>query len=658
MQESRIYKNLKSNWAFFPLVVVTLTLCKFGSLRFIAKELWVVPAVAAVAVVLFLPHLFSFCTVPRKTRIYCGVLSVGISVLAAWDLYMYLPYGAYFKSVFSGNDALEILLTYMVVVLLGVSMFLTVFVLLVHFPKSCTCRFPENAVHPLKNSKKSMLFLLLYCALTAFVVLTICTKSSFVYPLNDWVDANSFFTVGKSISVGKMLYRDIYEQKGPWLFFLHALCYRISETTFFGVYLLELLAGTVFLYFTAKIMQLYRARGVYILLPLLAAAVYASPAFCHGDSVEELCLPLFSAGFYIAERAFYEKRTVSLRGWIAMGVLGGLAFWMKFNLAGFFVGLALVPLWQTLRRGGFAALLKAVLCILIGVCLPSIPVLVYFGVAGAFRDLWEAYFYTNLFLYATGGAEKLTALAFLKRLLWRVGNNVCRNAWFAVPGFAAVVWYTATAEKGRRAQLLLCALCTLLFVFSGDVAYTYYGFAFAVFAVFAVVALGIFMRRVYEKTTKQPIAFVAAALALCMAGSWAFSTSNNVYLMDYSREELPQYKFAKIINSVENPTLLNYGFLDGGFYTAAGIIPTERYFCLLNINLPEMYAAQNMSVYRQNTDFVVTRNKKLETTDYICVSEATLYFEGVDFTYYLYAAERVLPELSEKGMFDYSAEQS
>lgn len=643
-------KHLKSNWAFLPLAAVTLMFCAFGSLEPIAKGLWAVPAVLSVAAVLFLPHMFSFRSVSKQTRILCGLLSAVVAWLAALDLYLQLPNGEYFSAAFEAHPTLQTPLSCVFAVLLGISMFFTVFVLLVHFPKSCACRFPENAVLPSKTDKTTAIWLWLYCALTACIVLTICTKSSFLYPLNDWVDANCFFTVGKSIADGKVLYRDIYEQKGPWLYFLHALCTRISETTFFGVYLLEVLAGTAFLGFAAKIMQLYRARGTVVLLPLLAAAVYASTAFCHGDSVEELCLPLFAAGLYIAERAFSEKRSITLRGWLMMGVLGGLVFWMKFNLAGFFVGLALVPLWKTLRQNGFGALVKSVLCILTGVLLPTIPVLVYFGSVGAFRELWEAYFYNNLFLYADGGAEELTAWAFCKQLLTRIGRNVKNNAAFAVPGFSAVLWYTATAEKGRRAHLLLTALLTVLSVFSGDVSYLYYGLVFAVFAVYAAVALGVFARRVSEKPVKRARTVSAAALALCCAGLVAFFTSGNVYLMHYTREELPQYRFAKIINSVENPTLLNYGFLDGGFYTAAGIVPDSRYFCQLNIKLPEMYLAQSLSVLQQETDFVVTRSKPLYNGDYICVDTASLVFEEKKYTYYLYAAERVLPELAESGV--------
>ena len=237
---------------------------------------------------------------------------------------------------------------------------------------------------------------LLFCFLTAFVILTICTKSSFLYPFNDWVDSNCFFTVGKSMLHGKVLYRDIYEQKGPWLYFLHAGAYLISHKTFFGVYLLELFAGTVFLYFAAKTLFLYKARGVYLVLPLLGAAVYASRSFCHGDSVEELVLPIFAVCLYLSEKSFSLNKTLSVRQWFAIGALAGLVLWMKFNLVGFFVGWALVPLYKTLRRNGISGVFKAAGSVLLGVLLPSLPVFLYFGVTKSFCDLWTAYFYNNL----------------------------------------------------------------------------------------------------------------------------------------------------------------------------------------------------------------------------------------------------------------------
>ena len=51
--------------------------------------------------------------------------------------------------------------------------------------------------------------------LISVAVLLICSKNSPLYPMNDWVDVNCFFTVGRGITHGLVSYRDLYDQKGP-----------------------------------------------------------------------------------------------------------------------------------------------------------------------------------------------------------------------------------------------------------------------------------------------------------------------------------------------------------------------------------------------------------------------------------------------------------
>ena len=117
----------------------------------------------------------------------------------------------------------------------------------------------------------------------------------------------------------------------------------------------------------------------------------------------------------------------------------------------------------------------------------------------------------------------------------------------------------------------------------------------------------------------------------------ALQASPNAYLMDYRREDLPQYRFAEIITQCEDPSLLNYGFLDGGFYFASGVLPSDPYFCSLNIDLPEMDQALQESIREGKTAFVVTRSQKLKgSSNYKLVDEADLPFEGRTWHYYLY----------------------
>ena len=101
--------------------------------------------------------------------------------------------------------------------------------------------------------------------------------------------------------------------------------------------------------------------------------------------------------------------------------------------------------------------------------------------------------------------------------------------------------------------------------------------------------------------------------------------------------EMPQYRFAEIIRQQEDQTLLNDGFLDGGFYFAAGVLPSDPFFCTLNIDLPQMETSMQDSIRQGKTAFVITRSQKLRNSGaYRLADEASMVFEGRNWTYYLY----------------------
>ena len=80
------------------------------------------------------------------------------------------------------------------------------------------------------------------------VLLALCSKSSPLYAFNDWMDANIFFTMGRSMLGGRVLYRDVFDHKGPVLYLLYGLAGLAGGTDFRGVLMLEIIAMTSFLY--------------------------------------------------------------------------------------------------------------------------------------------------------------------------------------------------------------------------------------------------------------------------------------------------------------------------------------------------------------------------------------------------------------------------
>ena len=490
---------------------------------------------------------------------------------------------------------------------------------------------------------------LLYCFALAAVYLLISSKSSPLYPMNDWVDVNCFYTMGSSLLAGKVPYVDLYEQKGPVLYFIYALIALLSPNSFFGVYVMEVITYGLFLYFSGLIAALYLGRDwkMWFIVAIEGAIILVTYAFAHGASVEEMCLFMSAYGLYVTLRAIKEDRTLRFREAFICGIFSGILLWIKYTMLGLYLGLAIfIVVWYLCWGFRWRELLKTVGAFFGGLGIVTAVVFVYFLANGALEELYTVYFYNNIFLYA-----KEPEGSKLQSIYECVKHTIQLNdayTWLFLPG---LIWAAVRAVKDIRPLLMLVLtfLGLSLGTYWGGWKISYYGLVFAVYTVFGLIAFGEILKLIrfdwlLKKVKLYNVWLCALALAILVAGMCGFclEKGRNVYLMGTPKEELPQYRFAEKIAAVEDATLLNYGFLDGGFYFAADVVPNCYFFCQLNVSAPEMFATQRKFVNERLVDFVVTRDRALDeyynidTSGYICVDQMEFYFEGKMRTYYLW----------------------
>ena len=260
--------------------------------------------------------------------------------------------------------------------------------------------------------KQQNLFLFLFSLMSSFFILMICSRSSFLYPMNDWVDSQCFFTVGKAMGNGQIVYRDIFEQKGILLYFLHMFAYFMSHTTFIGVFLLEVVAGTFFMFCNIKIVSLYTdVRYAIVVSGLCSVLIYSSRAFCKGDSAEELCLPFLSFALYCSTKAFHSSKWLANKELFAIGIVSACVLWIKYTMLGFFIGWIIIPVLWLIKEKKWKELAQTFLFIALGVAVITLPVLLYFALNHSLPYLWEVYFYKNMVSYSNTG-ENVTFFFF------------------------------------------------------------------------------------------------------------------------------------------------------------------------------------------------------------------------------------------------------
>ena len=201
---------------------------------------------------------------------------------------------------------------------------------------------------------------------------------------------------------GMVLYRDLFDQKGPVLFFIHEFAAAISDTSFLGIYLFEVLGLWCFAWFGLKTMRLFSDSQLNMpLLCLIMLLTVTSDAYFYGDSVEEFCLSPTSYTLYLMLRFVKKHEIPQWYQSLLLGLGAGAIFWMKFNITFTFYGGSLLTLaYIAYHEGQLRRLLPVMGWVALGIGYVSTFVVAYFFAYDAIDFLVDTYFYTNLFRYA------------------------------------------------------------------------------------------------------------------------------------------------------------------------------------------------------------------------------------------------------------------
>ncbi|MBP7401218.1 MAG: hypothetical protein KBA30_01220 [Clostridia bacterium] len=478
------------------------------------------------------------------------------------------------------------------------------------------------------------------CLVLSAAFLAIGTRSSPLYPTNDWVDSNAMFTVGRGMMNGQVPYRDLFEQKGPLLYFLYGLASLVSDRSFVGVYLLETLSFAAYLSILWRTVLVWsagrrpRPAVLPVLLIPLAAFTVNTSAFTLGGSAEELCLPLLAAGILLLSVRIRDRGTDRARGpagrreLVLAGMLAGCVLWMKYTMLGFWLGwvfavLILIPGRRPLRK-----IVAEASLFLAGMLAASLPWAAYFLVNGAVGDAFHAYFTVNIQHYPNHSPLWFRPFASIGLFFFHGFHNlplVLAMAWGAARLFFGPAGRTGGKRLGLRALLpfLLCLVCQAVATYIGLLAYSYYFLSFAPFAVFGAVAALPGAERLAARigdgrvpspgSRTAPLrrrTWAAASVLLAVALSLSYLYNPNVRAMGRKSGDSAQERFAAIIRADPDPSLLNYGYLDHGFYLAAGLLPEVRFFENQNIpreRYPLILDEQGRYIAERQINFVVLR---------------------------------------------------
>ena len=471
---------------------------------------------------------------------------------------------------------------------------------------------------PLKNDRltKTEAAILI---LAATVTITIVSTCSPLYPFNPWNDANCFFTLGRGIIHGLVPYRDLYEQKGPLLYFIYALAALITEKSFAGVWIIECVMASVFAIFSWKTAKLFVSppRFAIALMPLYLGLTYTTRVFNFGGNAEELCFPLLSIAFYFGLKAIAKGDGLPSKVEAFLcGVITAALFWIKYTFVGFMAGFCLYILVITIKRKAFARLWSLVWRFACGFFVLTIPIVLYFLATRSLTFLWEAYFY-NIFLYRSPGqaAYGLANVPVVKHFYIPVFCTVMICTRYPKIGVMLLLSLISVFFTGKKSLIKTLFFFVITFaialglVFPSASLIYYYVYVFA-YCFCLILIPAIKGLNVLTKAFKDNPAFMKTAFSALLVVIYAvvLLLNKNMYLFMQKKDFLAQFRYAEIIKQTPNAKILTYDVMDSGFYTAAGVLPQNRFYCFLNIETryPAILEEQNRLISEGYFDYIIT----------------------------------------------------
>lgn len=453
----------------------------------------------------------------------------------------------------------------------------------------------------------------------ATITITFVSTSSPLYPFNPWDDTNVFLTVGRCMVHGWVPYRDIFDHKGPLLYFIYALAALISDKSFTGVWVVECIAASVFAIYSWKIAKLFvePSKHAIALMPLFLGIVYTSNMFNYGGNTEELCFPLLTIVLFIVLRSIVVSDGLPGKAEaLVCGIITGCLFWLKYTFLGFMLGVCLYILLLTIKRKDFKTLWSLVWRFITGFIIIAVPILVYFAATGSLGYLWEAYFYDNIFLYSNSTSDlKIASIPVVKNIVipaFSILTSSLKNPSFGILLLTTFISLIFVPMKYRKK---VCVLYFLTFILSAGFLFTrssfiyYYAYLLCYGFGFALLPFIKGLNQA-ENIFKQNKSFIRGFLTAVLIVFYGISIllCKNMYLIFQPKTYLAQYRFAETINQTPNAKVLTYDVMDAGFYTAAGILPSNRYCAhkMFGDNYPQLREEQDRLISEGYFDYVVT----------------------------------------------------
>lgn len=434
----------------------------------------------------------------------------------------------------------------------------------------------------IKNKLPLILLILIFSIVSAIFLYFFSFSTSTLYNYFGF-DSAIFMTVGKSIATGKALYTEIFDHKGPILFFINAIGWKIGGVK--GIFALQVINLTIVLYLIYKLASLFNKNIQYT--PFYILGFFSLLCFTNieGNQSEEYSLLFLFIPTYLAILYSLDKKNNIHPPLYSLiyGVCFAIIAFNRISNAGAIGGIiAAVSIFLILKQE-WKNLIANIIYFILGASIITVPITLYFLLSDSFYEMIYGTFIFNYKYSKAVGSNLINSMFLVSR------NNIF---WFSLkisPALFLIICSTIFYIKTKNVKLILIcygiAISSYIAINMGLRA-AHYLTLNAIPLVLSLILFICILRNTYFKSAFITKLLLSLYLFMMMS-YFIYSGRNiiNIYKDSHTDniEQLGSHYYIdkdlikKIIKEEDRNSVFGYN-IPPAWYMETGIIPPYKYF--------------------------------------------------------------------------------
>lgn len=368
-----------------------------------------------------------------------------------------------------------------------------------------------------------------YMVLFLFSILFLLIFSLWTSPLyKNWYgcDASFFTMAGRGIINGWVPYRDFFDLKGPYFFFLEALGQFLCEGRT-GAFIIQIFALFFALTLMIKTCRLFVSSRKTAFITGIFLIFHASTLW-GGNTLEEFALPLNLLVIYLTLRDLQRDDNIRSSSSLVTGLCFAVMLFSKATVAAPLIGLVLSIIIYFIKSRRFYDLLAYLIYAFLGTLLGITPIFIYFFMHGMLSDMLYA-----VFLFAF---KRSTDFGTDFSISWELKISGC---YFAIVFVLCQIKKKNTDVKKPKlcnfmlTSVFLMALITAILLHLGDPFIYYFTTVYPIIMLTFVAMFIIYDPFILFRKWRLDVPIIAFCIFMCY---FASHTANQLHTVIYDRD--------------------------------------------------------------------------------------------------------------------------